>query len=99
MNESNKLLPIIGITMGDPVGIGPEIIIKALSSGDLFDICRPVIFGDKAILEREIKNLNSSVTLDTIESLEDFSSSTGTINVIQASQLYPEKTLYAQPTI
>jgi 4-hydroxythreonine-4-phosphate dehydrogenase len=99
MNESNKLLPIIGITMGDPVGIGPEIIIKALSSGELFNICRPVVFGDKAILEREIKNLNSSVTLDTIESLEDFSSSTGTINVIQASQLYPEKTLYAQPTI
>ena len=33
--------PVIGITMGDPVGIGPEIIIKAWGNTALFDHCRP----------------------------------------------------------
>ena len=43
-------LPIIGITMGDPAGVGPEIIIKALSDRALYDICRPVVFGDLGAL-------------------------------------------------
>ena len=40
------ILPIIGITMGDPKGIGPEVIQKALASPSIQKICRPVVFGD-----------------------------------------------------
>ena len=40
--------PIIGITMGDPQGIGPEVIEKALASRAVRRICRPVVFGDAA---------------------------------------------------
>jgi 4-hydroxythreonine-4-phosphate dehydrogenase len=43
-------LPIIGITMGDPAGVGPEIIIKALSDPAIHEICRPVVFGDLGAL-------------------------------------------------
>lgn len=42
--------PFIGITMGDPVGIGPEIIVKALADPTIYDICRPVVFGDYGAL-------------------------------------------------
>lgn len=38
--------PVIAITMGDPCGIGPEIIVKALSHTAVTDICRPVVIGD-----------------------------------------------------
>ncbi len=38
--------PIIGLTMGDPAGVGPEIIVKALSREEIYDICRPMVFGE-----------------------------------------------------
>ena len=42
---------IIGITMGDPSGIGPEIVVKALTAHkELFDICKPVVFANPVIL-------------------------------------------------
>ena len=47
-------LPIIGITMGDPSGIGPEIIKKALSDSEIHEICRPVVWGDAGALSVEI---------------------------------------------
>jgi len=51
VREGNLMtLPKIGITMGDPIGIGPEIIVKALSQGELYQICRPVVFGDREVL-------------------------------------------------
>ena len=43
-------LPIIGITMGDPTGIGPEIITKALSMVEPFQACRPFVFGDQGLI-------------------------------------------------
>jgi 4-hydroxythreonine-4-phosphate dehydrogenase len=36
--------------MGDPAGIGPEIIVKALSDPKIYDLCRPVVFGDRGAL-------------------------------------------------
>ena len=38
--------PIIGITMGDPAGNGPEITVKALARADIYDRCRPLVVGD-----------------------------------------------------
>ena len=40
------VLPNLGITMGDPSGVGPEIISKALSDPEIYKICRPVVLGD-----------------------------------------------------
>ena len=44
--------PVIGITMGDPNGVGPEVISKAISSIDLKGLCDFVIFGDKEIMQK-----------------------------------------------
>jgi len=43
--------PTIVITMGDPAGIGPEIIIKALSLAEIYEICQPVVVGSARVLE------------------------------------------------
>jgi 4-hydroxythreonine-4-phosphate dehydrogenase len=47
--------------MGDPAGIGPEIIVKALSNRRLFTWCRPVIFGEPALFERMARRLKRSL--------------------------------------
>ena len=45
-------LPVVGITMGDPAGVGPEVIMKALARKDAYALCRPLVIGDSAQLAR-----------------------------------------------
>ena len=56
MNDHQK--PVIGITMGDINGIGPEVIIKALNDNRLNNMVTPVIFGSGKILSYYRKSLN-----------------------------------------
>lgn len=63
--------PIIGITMGDPASIGPEIAIKALLTKRLFDICSPVIIGDAAVFNDIVKRLGMQATINPIKSIKD----------------------------
>ncbi len=44
--------PLLAITLGDPAGIGPEVILKALTHAAVYDQCRPLVIGDRRILER-----------------------------------------------
>jgi 4-hydroxythreonine-4-phosphate dehydrogenase len=46
------LKPVVAITMGDPAGIGPEIVLKALGDPKVADACRPLVIGDPGVLER-----------------------------------------------
>ena len=94
---NSKPLPIIGITMGDPTGIGPEIIIKALSSKGIFNICRPVIFGDQAILKRELKEDRTSFEVLSGEFKKNAVFSSETISVVPVSSLNPDQTIYGKP--
>jgi 4-hydroxythreonine-4-phosphate dehydrogenase len=43
--------PRIGLTMGDPAGVGPELALRALASREIADLCQLVVFGDYAILQ------------------------------------------------
>ncbi len=54
---SSESLPIIGITIGDPAGIGPEISLRSLSDGPIGTICRPVLIGDLEFLRRQARAL------------------------------------------
>ena len=47
-------LPVIGITMGDPAGVGPEVVVKALAHGEVYDFCRPLVIGDRKRLDKAI---------------------------------------------
>lgn len=44
--------PIVAVTMGDPAGIGPEVILKALNDPAIERVCHPLIFGDWGVLQR-----------------------------------------------
>jgi 4-hydroxythreonine-4-phosphate dehydrogenase len=45
-------LPVVGITMGDPAGVGPEVIVKALARPEPYAFCRPRVIGDRKRLEK-----------------------------------------------
>ena len=44
--------PLIGITMGDPAGVGPEVVVKALAHREVMRFCKPLVIGDRARLEK-----------------------------------------------
>jgi len=61
--------PIIGITMGDPASIGPEIVIKALLKESLYDRCKPVIIGDAGVFYDIVNRLGLNVRINTIKDI------------------------------
>ncbi|HXO73719.1 MAG TPA: 4-hydroxythreonine-4-phosphate dehydrogenase PdxA [Puia sp.] len=74
--------PIIGITMGDPASIGPEIAIKALLTEGIGAICRPLIVGDAGVLQFTAENLGWSVVIHAIDKVGDAKYQHGTIDVL-----------------
>lgn len=56
-------IPILGITMGDPAGVGPEVILKALTRPEIRRICFPVIIGDGTILKQVQQDLDMDIEL------------------------------------
>ncbi len=51
MPESLSHLPAIALTMGDPAGIGPEIVLKALADPAVAPLARWIVVGDGRVLE------------------------------------------------
>lgn len=45
-------LPLIATMIGDPAGIGPEVAVKALASGELAGLCEPLLIGDTGVVRR-----------------------------------------------
>ena len=46
--------PVVAITMGDPSGVGPEIIAKSLADPAIHEACRPLVLGDAAAMKRAL---------------------------------------------
>ena len=53
--------PILAITMGDGAGIGPEIVVKALSQAKVRELCRPLVIGDVMTLSRSLQFVPGNV--------------------------------------
>lgn len=51
----------IAITMGDPAGIGPEILVKSLLKPELHKLCNLIIIGDLKLLEKTNKQLRADI--------------------------------------
>jgi len=57
--------------MGDPAGIGPEIIVKALSMEEPFQACQPFVFGDREVLSKTIEMLGLTTTVEVFEKIPE----------------------------
>jgi 4-hydroxythreonine-4-phosphate dehydrogenase len=86
--------------MGDPCGIGPEIIIKALQDPSVVTRCVPLVIGDKMALERALKVCNSVLTITEVATAEEARKvSPDTIPLLALSQLTPSDITYGAPSI
>ena len=83
------MLPVLGISMGDPAGIGAEIAVKALANGDWSGKCVPVVIGDRAAMEDAIRFTHANCTLNIVSSPEEAGGERGTIDLIDMGYLAP----------
>ena len=65
--------PVIALTMGDPAGIGPEIILQAAADPDLAPLARWIVVGDAAVLElaRQITGIPLQAELHDAHAIPD----------------------------
>src|SRR5882762_311713 len=63
---SRRSLPRIGITMGDPAGIGPEVVLKAVAEEEIRSRCVPVIIGDAQLLAHTARTLDLQCGYDIV---------------------------------
>ncbi|MCR2822557.1 4-hydroxythreonine-4-phosphate dehydrogenase PdxA [Lederbergia panacisoli] len=82
--------PLIGITMGDSAGVGPEIILKSLGHAEIHEVCRPIVIGDAKILERAKAFIHSDLDIRSISGLNQAEFSPNVINCYDLD-LLPKK--------
>jgi len=86
----------IAITMGDPGGVGPEIIIKAINSSEVRNPCYPLVIGDASVMEEALNLLNLPLKLRTINSPDESRPSAKTIELINTGMI--KKFIKNKPT-
>jgi 4-hydroxythreonine-4-phosphate dehydrogenase len=79
--------PIIAITIGDPAGIGPEVVAKALANKAIYDMCRPLVIGESATLRAAIELTRKPLTIHPIEKASDTLGKFGAIDIIDMHNL------------
>jgi 4-hydroxythreonine-4-phosphate dehydrogenase len=79
--------PLIAVTMGDPAGIGPEIIARAFGEEDFHEENRAIVLGDAGILERAARLLDLALRANVIADPEDARFEPGTVDVISETEL------------
>ena len=79
--------PIIGITMGDGAGVGPEIIMKALDDAAMYEQSRPFVIGDAKLLERASKIVGDKLQVRSIASVEEAKFEHGVVDCLDLNLL------------
>ncbi|MCK5100651.1 MAG: 4-hydroxythreonine-4-phosphate dehydrogenase PdxA, partial [Desulfobacteraceae bacterium] len=96
--QFDKNIPVIGITMGDPAGIGPEITMQALSNPEIYKICYPIILGDINVLKKTVNTLNINLKPIKVDSLEHACFKFGQPEIISLSDINVDKLSPSIPT-
>lgn len=79
--------PIIGITMGDPSGIGPEIVVRVLENPEVCDRCISVVIGDPKTMDQAIRVNGSSLKLIVISDVSEAPDDASSIAVLPSGEL------------
>jgi 4-hydroxythreonine-4-phosphate dehydrogenase len=81
--------PLLAITMGDPSGIGPEVTLKALQHADVYERCRPLVLGDRRILERAAAWLGCVAPVEMVASPAEGSYQAGVVTLLDLANAEP----------
>lgn len=79
----------VGVTIGDPCGIGPEVVAKAWATGRLHEACRPVLIGSAEAMRQAIKTAGLKASVRVVSGPEDSSERSDVLDIIDSGALDP----------
>jgi len=79
--------PIVGITMGDASGIGPEVIVKCLMDKEVCEVCNPIVIGAAAVVKDAAVRFGESAKVNAIKGVKEAIFRFGTIDVLDLCNL------------
>ncbi len=79
--------PIIGIPLGDPAGVGPEIVVKALASPRVLEKCRPLVIGDQATIKQAMGFVGQNTPINLVTAPQQGKYQAGTIDLIDLANV------------
>jgi 4-hydroxythreonine-4-phosphate dehydrogenase len=83
--------PILGISMGDPAGIGPEIIAAALNRDQVHTLCRPLVIGDASVMHNAVRYAGVSLRVRSVSDVAQARFERDTIDVYDLKNVDVEK--------
>lgn len=83
--------PYIGVPLGDPAGIGPEIVVKSIAKEATNEYCNVVVFGDKSVIEAAIKVCGEDMTVNVIKDAAEGIYNNKTINLVDLNNIDMDK--------
>jgi 4-hydroxythreonine-4-phosphate dehydrogenase len=90
--------PVVAITMGDPAGIGPEVVLKALAHPEIRKACHPLVVGDLGVLERTVRGKQCAIKLVPWAEGRVASENQSAISVYCLSSLSPAESRPGHPS-
>ncbi len=88
--------PAIAIPIGDPAGIGPEIVVRAVADKQVQDTARCVVVGDRAVLENAYGITGITLKTNVITSPEQGDYTQGVLNLIEINNIDMDKLLIGE---
>lgn len=79
----------VGVVIGDPCGVGPEVVAKAWASGRLHAVCRPVLIGSAAAMRQAIQIAGLTASVRVVAGPEDILDSSDVLDIIDSGALAP----------
>ena len=80
---SETFRPVTAITMGDPAGIGPEIVVGTMLDEGIHECCRPFVIGSQAIMEKAAKVLGKELKYNQISDPSEAKYEYGVIDIME----------------
>lgn len=91
--------PVLGILLGDGAGVGPEIIAKLTVNRFFDDYCRPVLIGDRRILDRALEGIGGKIEVKEINDISEATWDGGVYPMFNRNNLSPEEAPIGKLTI
>jgi len=90
--------PILGISVGDPGGVGPEVTAKALDQRQIYEVCRPLVVGDVRVMEDVLRFIGLALKLNIIDRPRNGIYQHGTIDILHIPNMDLARLRYKQVT-
>lgn len=78
---------LVAVPIGDPAGVGPEIVVKSIASKEVFDVANCIVVGDRQVMEKAIEIVKEDIKINVIENVEDGIFEEGILNLIDLGNI------------